>query len=357
MTSLAGMIIDVASSCTVSRSGISIVSSARAGAAASRVALLLALALFFEQQFLSRDLSLPPPCPRDCERDRRDARRSTGAGARRSAAPPGRPGPGRAPGVSGTERTVAGRATRRAASAEARRSHAACRRSGTLVRAEPHPGRGATPGRPGDRFAVQARRMRRSVGGGAGRLMTDCWPAARGAAAGPARRGSQDGGRGGGWGGRRRRACRRRAGAAGSNCGRRQVSRLGAVRVATGLQALDRRRGRLGLCGAQASPSPEAAGAAAFAAGAFGGDRSVFQAEHAANQIGDLIRDDAQLIFCFEDAAQSLVEERGQLLRGEPDLFGELENPYFSGQVSSRTTFRVPSVSARSPNRRLGSAR
>ena len=57
--------------------------------------------------------------------------------------------------------------------------------------------------------------------------------------------------------------------------------------------------------------------------------------QHAADQIGDLIRDDAELIFCLEDPAQALVEERDQLLRGEPELFCELEDPYFSGQLLS----------------------
>ena len=70
--------------------------------------------------------------------------------------------------------------------------------------------------------------------------------------------------------------------------------------------------------------------------------------QHAADQIRDLVGDDAELVFGLEYPAQSLVEERRQFLRGEPDLFGELENPYFSGQVSSRARgTRVPSVGVR----------
>jgi hypothetical protein len=80
--------------------------------------------------------------------------------------------------------------------------------------------------------------------------------------------------------------------------------------------------------------------------------------QHAADQIGDLIGNDAELVFCLKDAAEPLVEERRQLFRGEPNLFGELKYPYFSGQIHSRARCaRVPSVGARSPSRRLGSTR
>jgi hypothetical protein len=78
------------------------------------------------------------------------------------------------------------------------------------------------------------------------------------------------------------------------------------------------------------------------------GRRLLAWLEHAADQISDLIRHDAQLVFGLENAAQAFIEERRQLFRGEPDLFGELEDPYFSGQVYSRARgARVPSVGVR----------
>ncbi len=47
-----------------------------------------------------------------------------------------------------------------------------------------------------------------------------------------------------------------------------------------------------------------------------------------------VIRDDAQLIFRFEDVAKPLVEERDQLFGREPDFFGELENTNLTGTRS-----------------------
>lgn len=56
--------------------------------------------------------------------------------------------------------------------------------------------------------------------------------------------------------------------------------------------------------------------------------------EDAANQIRDRIRHDAQLIFCFKDVAQPLVEKRDQLFGRQPDFFGELKNTNLTGTRS-----------------------
>jgi hypothetical protein len=53
--------------------------------------------------------------------------------------------------------------------------------------------------------------------------------------------------------------------------------------------------------------------------------------KHAADEIRDVIRDDAQLILRFEDSAQTLVKEVDKLLRREPDLFCKFKYPNFSG--------------------------
>ena len=85
--------------------------------------------------------------------------------------------------------------------------------------------------------------------------------------------------------------------------------------------------------------------------------------EDAPDEIGDLIRDDAQLVLRFENAAETVVEERDQLFRGQADFFSKFENACFCrSQVSSQRAVRAASsislggrshvsrASARSPN-------
>ena len=170
---------------------------------------------------------------------------------------------------------------------------------------------------------------------------------------------------------RHRTQLRNRLGRAwrGSGGTARRRSRLGAARLrppcgAAGAGAA-RTRASCRLPDAAARPALRALGFGLRRLGAAGGRRGrgwlrrlrpwlgrrlIGGLKHAANQIRDLVRDDAKLIFCLEDAAQALVEQRRQLFRGEPDLFGELEYPYFSGQVHSRTRCaRVPSVECAEP--------
>ncbi len=67
-------------------------------------------------------------------------------------------------------------------------------------------------------------------------------------------------------------------------------------------------------------------------------------AQDAADEIGDLIRDDAELILRFENAAEPVVEERDQLFRRQAELFSKLENPCFCrSQVSSQRAVRAAS--------------
>ena len=174
---------------------------------------------------------------------------------------------------------------------------------------------------------------------------------------GPARRRGFDHGLGG-----RRGSAASAAGAA-AGAGAAGLGAVRAVLPGDGPQTGDgrcrrrtlRRRGSLGLSRRRRGHSGRRAGSGAGALGLGGaGAFWVGLEQHAADQIGDLIGNDAELILCLEDAAQAFVEERRQFFRGEPDLFGELENSYFSGQIHSRARrARVPSVGVRSPNRRL----
>ena len=143
MTSLAGMIIEVASSCTVSRSGISIVSSVARGRGCEPTRPSSCAAALSRAAAPSRDPSSQPPCPRDCERGRPDARRSTASGA----------SVGRARRRGGPARTRAGRqadgtdrcrpAGAAAASVEAR----AAPRGGVRAALPPWPGMTSTGAR------------------------------------------------------------------------------------------------------------------------------------------------------------------------------------------------------------------
>ncbi len=335
MTSFAGTIIDVASSCTVSKSGISIVSRTRGGATGAVSPFFLRVALFIEQQFLfaiffrSGFVFVRACAVAGASAGRRHRRRRS--------ATPGRPGAGTRAGCHRPERTVAGRTPGRVQSGRGHRLEpgpclcrpvrasprrvAAQRRAGREARcagrAKPRPPWSAAAPR-GERWTVDPRAPAAaaesdSAGG-------------RGRATGARRRGR---GRGGSRdGGVRLRGAARR-------CLRRGRDAATAPR-STG--ARTRRRAGDGFGGLGFAPSP--------------GERPLRAAEpprrapsllraasrpasqNAAHQIGDLVRHDAELILCLEDAAQALVEERRQLFRGEPDFFGELENSYFSGQVT-----------------------
>jgi len=52
--------------------------------------------------------------------------------------------------------------------------------------------------------------------------------------------------------------------------------------------------------------------------------------QDAANDVGDLIGNDAQLVLRFEETTQTVVKERYQFFGGETELFCELEDPDFS---------------------------
>jgi hypothetical protein len=60
------------------------------------------------------------------------------------------------------------------------------------------------------------------------------------------------------------------------------------------------------------------------------GRRGWFE-QHAAHQIRDVVRDDAQLVLCLEDTAEPFVEERNQLFGREPYFFSKFKYPNFSG--------------------------
>ena len=298
---------------------------------------------------LSRDLFLRSPCPRVSARDRRDGLRRM-ARADRWVARPAGPGPDVRPASSD------GMGRFRSAVAAAQRSpvwpRAAELRLCRLDRASLHQAAVRRRAGPAGRFAGQATlRPRFATGAAPGGARPRAVRRARGEAeewtrpaAGP---------RGSARGGRSASAATRSTGAAAAGgvaarddapvTGRSRVIGGGrSRRLRSGLR-LRRGRGRRSRC-------------AGFR---LGGRLLARFEQHAAHEISDLIRHDAQLVFRLENAAEALVEERRQLFRGEPDLFGELEDSYFSGQVHSRARGRSSPISwsARSPNRRLGSAR
>lgn len=63
--------------------------------------------------------------------------------------------------------------------------------------------------------------------------------------------------------------------------------------------------------------------------------------QHAAHEVRDVVGNDAELIFRFENAAQTLVEEGDQLLRSEPNLFCKFKYPNFSGSQSLPFTLQA----------------
>ena len=359
MTSLTGTIIDVASSCTVSKSGISIVSSVRGGATRRRDRPSSCAAAPSRAAVPSRGLFSRRPCLRACVRGRRGGRRPTASGRRSRATPAGRPAPGAAGASSdGTDRCRPGGAAgvRRAGGTGATGARRLCRPG----RAAPRRGAARRRGGRAARCAGRAKPRRRSSAAAPRGERSTADRRAPGAAAESASArawlaGAATGAGAGGRGGSLRRGAARRRGRRGCGAGGRGVGARDRVAgAAQGLRA--RRPWARAFAGARAlSRRPGPPRRAPALRRRLGGRLQ----QHAADQIGDLVRHDAELILCLENAAQALVEERRQLFRGEPDFFGELENPYFSGQVHSRTATRSSPISwsARSPNRRLGSAR
>jgi len=64
--------------------------------------------------------------------------------------------------------------------------------------------------------------------------------------------------------------------------------------------------------------------------------------QHAADEIGDVVRDHAQLVLSLEDAAEALVKKRDQVLRRETDLFCKFKDPNFSGSQILPFTLQAP---------------
>ena len=278
MTSRAGTIIEVASSWTVSRSGISIVSSVRAGAAAAVSPFFLRCRSFSSSSSFSRSFFAAALSSWMRDAIARDARTARGRGrvgqrARRRAGA----GPGACRGLSARNGPLP--AGRRGGAIG--RGGAAARGGARAFPALPgsaSPGRGATPGRPGRPVRgpgeADARgRGRRSL------ALDDRWLTGRHRAelrnrlGGPARR----------RGARRRvagpaggSAARRRAGKAAAPCGGRATVARDPARRGAGAYRRSRRR-----CGAAppvrgaaperrfggARAAPAAAGAAALAFG------------------------------------------------------------------------------------------
>ncbi len=215
MMSRTGTIIDVASSCTVSTSGISIVSSVRGGVGAARPALLLALRSLSSSSSFSRSFLRPFFLVR-ARAIARTGRTADGVGVIRNGQGAGSAW-GRAQRPASSGGTVrCRRAPRRERSIRARRGR---RRRATFAALSGHasPGRGATPGRPGSPRAARANEAA-LVGGGGARRTTEGWPAGTGRSgnrlgrrAGPAvRAAAREAARLGAAGGRCR-ASRRRA--------------------------------------------------------------------------------------------------------------------------------------------------
>src|SRR5579875_3656905 len=323
MTSRGGTIIDVASSCTVRTSGISIFSSLAGGV--ERAALLLAR--FLEQKLLLAILLrllvftlarvLAPIAAGRAGAGRRTARheRHTGTpGTRAGRKRPERSIAGRArtsarsagtaglylagPGLIALPRNAGLPGPRRDAGAPWKSdARAGCCRGGTILRARRLRGRG----RP-DR--ALARRNRAQLGNGRRRR-------GRSGGSGGGRLGSRSTRRRSAFGGGRRRrsggrtASRDRFEAWNRFRRRRRGRCSGSGR---GRLRLDRFRCRHGR-GCR-----------------FGGGGLRF--ELGSQQVGDLVVDDAELVFGLEPQAP---EQRDQLFRGHAELFCELKNANFTG--------------------------